>query len=513
MTSISIHQLPFFSSLVKDYLIENKNVKHLYRYSPSIQGLKNALDSKEKNYSKRSTLGEILEKNYPDRTILSSEEIENISLLTSNGFAITTAHQPCLFGGPLYTVSKAISAISLSKKLNEELGEKKIVPIYVIGSEDHDKEELLHTYLFNKKFEWNTAQVGAVGAMKINDDFSSLLDEWLNAFSNLPYTEELKIVFSEAYSKGNTITQATKVILRKLFSHHGLIVLDLNLREVKKEMVEIFEKELSEQFSINNLKSNLEFLSINYNIQAPPRQINLFEYRDGHRTRIDASDEMMIERLKLSPENFSPNVILRPLMQQMVLPSICNIGGGAEVAYWLQLKSIFDISNIDFPVILLRDIFSPLDAKSWDKWRANGLNETHFFLTDDELKKKIIWSESTIINDYHQGKNEVLAAFETLSQYVSEIDKSLLGTHRSEAIKLQNSLEMILAKMMKAEKKKSEDVLNSLVNIKNKIIENNYLIERKENFSTYYLRYGISWIEEMIQSSNPLNTSWKMIVK
>lgn len=512
MYSISINELPFFSKLVKDYLSEKENTPSLYQFPPNIEGLKKALSSKEKSFSNRELLSKTIDLNYLNAENLSNLEIDNIALLKTNGYAIATAHQPNLFLGPLYTLTKAISTISLANKMNRELGEKKIVPIFVIGSEDHDKEELLHTYLFGKKYEWITHQKGSIGSMKVDDSFISLLNEWVESFGNMPYADELRTIYQSSYQLDNTMAKSFGNILKKLLGKHGLIVLDLHQKEIKTAMMSVFERELTENFAQSTIKTHLEFLRNAYSIQAEPREINLFEYKNGERIRIDKIDAETIERLHVHPENFSPNVILRPLMQQTVLPSIANIGGGAEVAYWLQLKPIFDAENIDFPVIILRDLFSPLDAKSYDKWVLNKLSISDFFISIDELKKKIVLMESSLENDFKEIEQSLVSNFNQLESKLVNIDKSLIGTYQGELIKLQKSVEFLFGKAMRAEKKKAEDLINSIEKIKNKVVENNYLLERKENFSSYYLKYGSQWIENMIVKSDPLKAEWKLDV-
>lgn len=509
---ISILNLPFFSPLVKDYLSGNEKTKQLYSFKPNIEGLKNSFQSKEKIFNHRDLLKNIIEKNYSSSENLSQAELDNLNLLKENGYAVTTAHQPNLFLGPLYTITKAISTISLANKLNEELGEKKIVPIFVIGSEDHDKEELLHTYLFNQKHEWITDQTGSIGNMDIDDLFIEILNNWTFSFGNLPYAEKLKSIYNKSYTKGNKIALSFSNVLKNLFGHHGLIVLDLNLPEVKAAMIPVFEKELKENFSSVILKSNLEYLNKEYSIQAAPRDINLFEYKDGERKRIDLVDENLMSRLKSHPENFSPNVILRPLMQQTVLPSIANIGGGAEVAYWLQLKPIFDAENIDFPAIILRDLISPIDKKSADKWIENKLDLKDFFITVDELNKKLVLQDSKLESDFKSIEDKLILEFNALENIISPIDKSLVGTYEMELTKLKKSIVLLYNKSIKAEKRKSEELLSSIEKIKNKVFENNILIERKENFSSFYLKYGSTWIDNMIEISDPLAAEWKLLI-
>jgi len=512
MHSLSIKDLPFFSELVKDYLHGDSKTEKLYAFQPTIHGIKESLLSKEKNFSHRNLLRVLIDKNYTNDCTLSDEEKKNLHLLKENGYAITTAHQPNLFLGPLYTITKAISAIALANKINSELNIKKVVPIFVIGSEDHDQEELLNTHLFSKKYEWTTVQKGAVGSMTIDESFIHLLNEWTNTFGNFPFANELKEIYTSSYLLNDSIAHSTAKILRRLLGQYGLIVLDLNHTEIKEVMISVFEKELTENFASHTLKSQLEYLRKEYSVQAEPRSINLFEYKNGERIRINKVDDTLIENLKSHPGNFSPNVILRPLMQQAVLPSIANIGGGAEVSYWLQLKPLFDAAKIDFPVIILRDIFSPLDKKSFDKWTENKLELFDFFISVEELKKKIALQNSNLESDFKNIEIATVEKFKELENKLVTIDKSLAGSYQGELVKLQKSIEQLYSKAVKAEKKKSEDLINSLEKIKHKVFEANHLIERKENFSSYYLRYGNTWLENMIQSADPLKGEWKLDV-
>lgn len=510
ISSIPIHDLPFFNNLVKDYLSQKISLKGLYQFSPDMEGIRKSLISKEKNYTQRALFNRILDHNYANLNLNSELEKENIDVLRTSGYAVTTAHQPNLFLGPLYIITKAVSTIALAEKANQELGEKKIVPIFVIGSEDHDHDELLHSYLFGKKHAWTTSQKGSVGTMLIDDSFIQVLEEWTNSFGSHVYASELAEYYRNSYARGKTVATGFASMLRTIFGKYGLVVLDLNMPEVKAAMIPVFEKELKENFALHSIQPSLKFLNENYSIQAEPRDINLFEYNDGERKRIVHTDTNLIEKLYKNPELFSPNVILRPLMQQTVLPSIANIGGGAEVSYWLQLKPIFDAEGIDFPVILLRDIYSPIDAKSMKKWVSLGLSLDDFFISDDELKRKIALKDSSLEHDFKHIEAQTLNKFAEAESIISSLDKSLIGSYQAELTKIQKSFETLYQKALKAEKKKNEEVISATLKVKHKVFEENYLIERRENFSSYYLRYGSAWIEQMLVSANPLKNSWKL---
>ena len=507
--AISIEQLPFFSNLIKDYLRGDEKLARLFSFSPSLDGLRAAAASKEKNYTRRDVLKRILEKNYPDTSTCSPLERENIASLSIDGLAVTTAHQPNLFSGPLYTIIKACSTIALAHELSRSLSQK-ITPIFIIGSEDHDKEELLHAHLFGKRYEWQTAQKGAIGRMIVDDSFIVLRDLWTAQFGNFPHAEALKEIVESSYREGLTLSEGFGAMVRKLFGKHGLIVLDLQMSEVKEAMIPVFEREISEQISTKLIQPHLDFLQSEYKIQASPREINLFEFRDGERVRVEKNDEDILTRLQAHPELFSPNVILRPLMQQTVIPSIANIGGGAEVAYWLQLKPIFDAFGIDFPVILLRDIISPLDNKSWEKWNMMGLGISDFFQPIDELKRNYVLKDSSLDGTFQDIVGRMQEPFLNLEAMVSDVDKSLVHSVAAEKTKMEKSMDVLFQKIIKAEKKKNEDELLAMERIKNKVFENNILIERKENVSSYIIKYGLSWIDELLAICRPLEAQLQL---
>lgn len=508
--TISISELGFIPPLVRDYLSGNRDLEFLYQFPPNEQGLIQSILSKTKNFHHREVFSKVVSTNYPDQKELTAKESENIRKLLENGLVVTTAHQPNLFLGPMYVFTKAVSTISLANHLNGIQSECHIVPVFIIGSEDHDKEELLHMEVFGNRYEWNTHQKGAVGSMLVDESLIELLDKILVKFGDSVEAKYLKEVFRTSYQIGKTLAQAFGDMLRQLFGKHGLMVLDINIPEVKEAMQGVFLKELESQFSKKQTASTIDFLAKNYHVQAPPTDINLFEYREGERIKIKSPSEETIQRLRQSPTSYSPSVILRPLMQQIVVPSIANIGGAAEVAYWLELKPIFEEEKVDFPVILLRDIYSILDEKSWKKWKEASLDERDFFISIDEFKRKIATSNYDLEADQKEDLEEVEKLFESVKIKIKQIDASLEGTAIAESVKTRKAIEMLYGKAIKSLKNREESKIQSLEKIRNKVFEDNTLKERRENFASYYLQYGESWIENCISHLSPLDNLWRL---
>jgi uncharacterized protein YllA (UPF0747 family) len=273
-----------------------------------------------------------------------------------------------------------------------------------------------------------------------------------------------------------------------------------------------FQKELQEKWVYTTTQNTISFLNKNYKVQAPPREINLFEYKEGERVRIDSFTEKELNLWKENPALLSPNVMLRPLMQQTVLPAVAVIGGGAEVAYWLQQKSIFDDAGVDFPVVMMRDIFSIIDFKSFEKWQQFGFELIDFFEENESLFKRFALKEFDFGAEIENASNKGEAIFELLKKEIEKVDKTLIATVDGEKNQFIKSLKHIQQKAIAAEKRKNDQDLQSIVKIKHKLFENNYLVERKENFSSYFLKKNFDLIQSILDSSDIFDYNFKLAI-
>lgn len=505
---LPISELSFIPRLVKDYLEGRESLRKHYTFEPNEEGLLKSMNSKASQFNQREMLARIVEHNYRDLKNINEAVQNNLKVLEKNGLAVTTAHQPNLFLGPFYMITKAVSAIALANKLNAIQNTYPVVPVFVIGSEDHDRDELLQVSLYGKGHQWNTAQKGSIGSMKVDGTLTELLEEFLGKLSKNENGDKLRHIFRNAYREGQTMARACAEVLNALFGEQGLIILDINIPEVKQFMHPVFRMELQENFAKTAAKDTIEFLEEHYTVQAGVTDYNLFEYHNEERIKIKKSTKELLKKLDADPSSFSPSVILRPLMQQMVIPSIANIGGAAEVAYWLELKGIFDKAGVDLPVILMRDLYSVLDEKSWKKWTESGLNKNDFFLSPDELNKKLIDLENGLAEKMNHRKSEISGLFQNIAKEVQAIDPTLKASAEAERVRAIQSVEHIYSKLTRSIKQKEEARLNQIGKIKNNVFEGDALMERRENFASYYDRYGESCIQQMINRLNPLMPGW-----
>lgn len=514
----------FFSTLITDYLEGNEKLRAFYSHTPNLAGIEDAMHARE-HFSFRSELVAALNVQYTG--VENCEAVkENIQLLLSgNTFTVTTAHQPNIFTGPLYCVYKILHAIGLAKELKETFPGKNFVPVFYMGSEDADLEELNHISVDGKKYTWATQQTGAVGRMLVDDAFLHLINEMQGQLGVLPFGNELVELFSKSYKKDSSIQQATMLVMNELFGHFGLVILMPDNAALKKIFEPVILKELETQFSHKALEPVKDALGKHYTIQASGRELNLFYLIDDKRERIEKDGDAFVvknlglrfsfpgilEEVKKHPDRFSGNVVLRGLFQETILPNIAFIGGGGEIAYWLELKKVFEAAGIPYPVLVLRNSFLLLDDKQQKKLEQLGFSADDLFQHEDELVKRYVLENADknilpgeeIIN-IGEIFNSIIQKARTAD---STLEKHALAL-RAKNEKLLHSLEK---KIIRAEKRKNEEAVHTIQQLKNAIFPAGNLQERQENFAGLYARYGREWLEKMAGCSDGLQQKFTLV--
>jgi bacillithiol synthase len=524
---LSYSQTNAFSKIVSDYLAGSENLKPFYASLPTLAGVEETIGRKKQQPVNRKLLVEVLKEQY--HSVSSTDAVRNNieALLSDSTFTVCTAHQPNLFTGPLYFAYKVLHTIKLASYLKEQFSQYNFVPVYYMGSEDADFAELNHTYVDGKKIEWNKEQKGAVGRMTVDKTLLHLIDELEGQLSNEPYGREVVHLLRRCYSEGKTIQSATFEVVNELYGQWGLVVLIPDNASLKAQMVKVFEDDLFNNTSSEIVERTSEKLTAHYTVQANPREINLFYLKDHIRERIVEKDgsysvlnttiaftaeETKTELLE-HPERFSPNVILRGLYQETILPNLVFIGGGGELAYWLQLKDLFSNYNVVYPVLVLRNSFLVIEDKWNQKIKKLELATVDLFKDENDLMKQIVEKNSgneTALNGnfekaeafYEQIRLQAEAIDRTLSQYVSAIKTRSL-----------KDLEELEKKMLRAEKRKFEDQQRQIQKIKEALFPNEGLQERVENFSWFYAKWGRSFFEELLKNSLPFDQQFTVLTE
>ena len=508
-----------------DYVDQAGTLKPFIAHPPSVQGIREAIEARRKFPTNREVLVGELKKQYAGLEVSAAVQGNIEALLSPDTFTITTAHQSNIFTGPLYFIYKILHTIKLADHLNRSLPQHKFVPVYYIGSEDADLEELNHINLDGERLVWNTKQTGAVGRMKIDKDFLKLIDVIEGQLAVLPNGEAAVGLLKDCYRLGEDMQTATFKIVNALFAEYGLIVLLPDNAILKRQMIKVFEDDLLNQTPSGIVEKTSENLGKLYKVQAHPRAINLFYLEGNIRERIEVrgekyevlnskitfTKEELLTGLQDHPERFSPNVILRGLYQETILPNIVFIGGGGELAYWLELKDLFEHYNTPFPVQVLRNSFLIIDKKMQEKINKVGFTAEDIFLPDQELVNKLVTRET----DKKLQLNGTLSAaeqlYETIKQQAIAVDTTLEKHVDSLKTTTLHRLRELEKKMLRAEKRKFSDQQRQIQMIRSKLFPGNGLQERTDNMLYFYARWGKDFIQQLYEQSLALEQQFVVL--
>ena len=523
-TRLPYHQTGFFSKIITDYLDGSAALLNYSGPRPDPAGIREAIANRKKFATNRNLLVQELKLQYDG--VSKAEAVHNNieKLSASNCYTITTAHQPALFTGTLYFIYKIIHTIKLARTLSVQFPEFDFVPVFYMGSEDADLDELSKIYFDLQEVTWETNQTGAVGRMKTKG-LEKIIDRIDGEFSIDDHGKELVSLLKKTYLESTDVQTACFKLINELFGEYGLIILIPDNAPLKKIMSPVFEDDLFSQRPFQILEQPLKQLEGEYKIQAQPREINLFYLKDDLRGRIERrgdtfyvhestlsfSEQQMREELKNYPERFSPNVILRGLFQETILPNIAFLGGAGELAYWLEFKPMFNHYGVPYPMLVLRNSFLLVEKKWKEKMERSGLGPADIFKSEDDLINDLVKRESRNQLGLEKEIADANQYYEHLRVLSGTVDPSLsqhVESLQSKAIKPIMELEK---KLLKAEKRKFEEQTRQIAQIKSGLFPLNNLQERIENFIPYYARWGRQFLELLFDHSLALEQEFTIL--
>lgn len=513
-TRLSYKQTGYFSDIILDYLEGKEALQDFYVHPVSEKGMNDALQNRIQHPIDRALLVSHLRSQYElvSENSLVNRQIE--ALGAENSFTICTAHQPALFTGTLYFVYKILHAVRLSAHMNALHPDKKFIPVYWMGSEDADLDELGKFFLSGEKIEWKTKQTGAVGKMNTKG-LEPLIDRIRGELSVLPFGSKLVDLLKECYLNAPDIQTATFKLIHALFAEYGVVVIIPDSAILKQQMKSVFKTDLLENKASGIVSATIDRLTKNYKVQANPRAINLFYFKDAIRNRIERkgdefvvvdteisfTEDQLLAELDQYPERFSPNVILRGLFQEMVLPNIAFIGGGGETAYWLELKDLFKAYDVPFPVLVLRNSLLLIEKKWKEKIDKTGWSISDIFRSETTLITELAMRNRREALELNAEIDTINKFYASLKAKANSIDATLNGHVEAMQARALKPIQELEKKMLRAEKEKYEAEQRQLHAIKEALFPRNGLQERIDNFMPYYAKWGNDFLHMLYENS------------
>ncbi len=507
-----------FSPLVIDFLEEKETLTPFLQDFPSADAIQKQIERRKLSPVNRAALQSVIREQYQELSLSEAQQKNIDKLLHENTFTLCSAHQPVIFGGPLYIIYKIIHAIKLSQYCEQHFPNEQFVPVFYIGSEDNDLDEIGSFRFGTKQFHWDTHQKGPCGRMQTEGlaQIAKEIKQRLN--EQIPDEQRLIEILDQAYDGKRTLSEATRILMHELFSQFGLLVLDADHHTLKSIFKPVIRQEILQSTAYEQVMLTLQQWPSSYKAQATPRHINFFYVQDQLRERIEKQgDNWQVLHTEITftqqeieteienyPERFSPNVILRPLYQEMILPNIVFIGGGGELAYWLELKGVFDLYHHPFPLLMLRNSVLWIDKLTGQQVDKVGYPmETLFKKADDIFRDK-------------SSKEGLFASNEERLQQIEKIYADMIVEAEKSGINMGKSLQAHVARIerihasirekgLRENKRKELDFMNRIHNIQQHLMPDASLQERAESFITPFKTFGFSMFDILLDKQEPFN--------
>jgi len=516
---INFSDIPGHENLFLDYLYEFDNVKKFYKTNlhDKEDYLRVFKKISEQQRTSRELLPGILNSQYSGLNS-SSKTTKNISLLSdSKTLAVVTGQQLGILGGPMYTFYKIITAIKLSNFLSERYDDFHFVPVFWLEGDDHDFNEVRSISVVNdandnKKISYDQEiheeeDRGSVGNTVLNESLNNFFSELEQNVRNTEFSPQLFSKLKTFYSPGKSFKQSFKELLFWLFDKYGLILFDPQDPKIKSLLKPVFKKEVTD-FRVHaeklvNISAELEE---SFHAQVKVRPINLFyrneegryliepvenEFRLKHKRKRFSYDEL-VQSIENQPESFSPNVLLRPICQDYILPTAFYVGGPSEIAYFAQVMPLYDFYKIEAPIIYPRSSATLVEKNITTLLEKFDLKIEDVFRYSDNLKQKVInsVSQNSLDDLFSQAENQIEITFDSLKENLFEFDKTMSDASSKYKQKVSQYLVEFKSKAVEAQKRKHETTLRQIDKILNTLYPNSNLQEREINFVYFMNKYG-----------------------
>ncbi len=511
-----------FSPLVVDYLRSAPELREFYRWSPDREGLRAAADARTFDPAARTLLCDVLERQYAGMPVQPQVRQSLDRLRHPKALTVTTGHQLCLFTGPLYVPFKILNVVRLAGELSR--ADRPVVPVFWMATEDHDRAEVDHTWINDTKVQWPGQAEGPVGRLPL-EGIGPVVQEAGALLGPGTHADELRALLQRCYRPEHTLAQATRLFVDALFGRFGVLVLDADNPGLKRLFAPVMREELLNQVAVRCVRYANEKLDGHWRSQAFARDINLFHLRPGHRSRIGlhgdrfqvldggpsfSLDELLAE-LDRHPEDFSPNVLMRPLYQETILPNVAYVGGGGELAYWMQLKWLFQAVQLPMPVLMLRTSAAFLSDKDAARLRELGLTAQDLFTPLAGLQARVALARAPFPTGMEEEKEAARAFYHRLQQRAASADATLKGAAEAIAVRAMRGLESMERKLLRAAKRREQAPLQQLHRVHAAFFPGGGLQERRANFMPWYAREGPAFFDRLLAALDPLDPNFTVL--
>jgi bacillithiol biosynthesis cysteine-adding enzyme BshC len=510
-----------FSRMVLDLLEDAPPIRPFRQHGFHAAWMQEALQARNFPAAHRLALAETLRRQYGDLPRTEAVQANLDRLARPGTLTVTTGHQLCLFGGPAFVLFKVLNAVRLARDLSSEA--HPVVPVFWMASEDHDRAEVDHVVLRGGTVRWSTTATGPVGRMTL-DGIAPVLQQALGLLG--PQATALGDLLREAYTEGSTLADATRRLMNGLFGHLGLVVLDGDDPALKALFAPVMREELLNGMIARTATYAEQQFPEGYSAQAHVRPINLFHLAPGSRARLAPDGDHVqvldggprwtmdeaLEALEERPEDFSPNVLMRPLYQETVLPNVAYVGGGGELAYWMQLRWAFQAVQLPMPVTALRTSAVFIEEEQAAQLAALGLAVNDLFAERHAVERRLAERDAPFATRLDVEREALHALFRSLAERTAAAGPSFVRSAASAEQRALHGLERMEQRLLRTAKQHNEVTLRRYQAIREAIFPGGVLQERREGFLSLLADHGLSMIDRLLTELDPLEKHFSVFV-
>ena len=522
---IPFANVPQFSQRDVAYATGQEDLVPFRKYPVTLDAFEQVMADKTKDNTDRELLADELKDQFatlPEKGPVA----ENVRKLRRDStYTVITAHQPSLFFGPFYFVLKICSTINLARQLKARYPERDFVPVFICGGEDHDFEEVNHLQVYGNRVSWEDKQGGPVAAYDTGS-LTEALAALKDILGDRDTATEIYGKIERAFTEHETYGAATVALVHELFGDYGLVTADMSRPAFKRAFLPFMERELFESVSQPLIEDAQKRLTkLGYSGQAHAREINLFYLTPRRRDRIVRTDDgfrvldtdrhfteaELRTELQEHPERFSPNVVMRPLYQELIFPNLAYIGGGGEIAYWLERKEQFATFGLNFPMLIRRNSVLWIDKGNQKKIDKLGIDYRELFRPADLIIRDYVAAESENELSLADELKQLESLFEGIAEKAKEIDPTLAKAVMGEHARQAKSVENLEGRLRRTEKQRFETSMNQIRGLRDKLFPDNGLQERYDSFLNVYLQEGPALFDVLVEHLDPLEEGMVVI--
>ncbi|HXD74522.1 MAG TPA: bacillithiol biosynthesis cysteine-adding enzyme BshC [Vicinamibacterales bacterium] len=523
--AVDFRKLPGIKRLAGDYVFEFGKLAPFFSGDPTEKSAWAAAIARTQAHPRRpAELAAVIAGQQKRRGASGKTLAAAAKLADPNTVAIVTGQQAGLFGGPLYTVLKALTAIKLAEQVSRDHNVT-VVPIFWIEAEDHDWDEVRSCTVLDAEMAPKTVGLAPrsgepipVAAITVDEQIASVLSDLEQALPATEFRDKLLADLRAAYAPGTGMAEAFGRVLERLLGEHGLVVYDASDPAAKPLLGDLFARELSTPGQTASLAAaaGSDLTARGYHAQVQPADqhgVSLFKL-DGGRRQI-SQPAALIKEATDRPAGFSPGVLLRPIVQDTVLPTICYVAGPNELAYLGQLRQVYDRFGVPMPLMYSRATATILDSAAVRFLSKSGMPFEQLQVQDDSALNDLL--KLQIPPDVDDALTAAGRAIEERMSRVIDtvplLDPTLEGAARNTLGKIQKDLESLQGKTIQAAKKKNETLRRQFQRTRALAFPDGHPQERTIGVIWFLNQYGDAFVERLWQEL-PLDmgTHWVVTI-